>query len=60
MFKAHFSTQERLQMAYEIEARGLKRLKMLGLSRCSEGKIGDEAVNNPNHRGCYVIEAIGL
>ena len=29
------------QMAYEIEARGLKRLKMLGLSRCSEGTIGD-------------------
>ena len=48
------------QMAYEIEARGLKRLKMLGLSRCSEGAIGDEAVNNPNHRGCNVIEAIGL
>ena len=48
------------QMAYEIEARGLKRLKMLGLSRCSEGTIGDEAVNNPNHRGCNVIEAIGL
>ena len=33
------------QIAYEIEARGLK---MLGLSRCNEGTIGDDAVNNPN------------
>ena len=36
------------QIAYEIEARGLKSLKMLGLSRCNDGTIGDEAVNNPN------------
>ena len=43
------------QIAYEIEARGLKRLKMLGLSRCNNGTIGDEAVNNPNSRGCIVI-----
>ena len=38
------------QIAYEIEARGLKSLKMLGLSRCNDGTIGDEAVNNPNQR----------
>ena len=36
------------QIAYEIEARGLKSLKMLGWSRCNDGTIGDEAVNNPN------------
>ena len=48
------------QIAYEIEARGLKRLKMLGLSRCNDGTIGDEAVNNPNPRGCNVIETIGV
>ena len=48
------------QIAYEIEARGLKSLKMLGLSRCNEGTIGDEAVNNPNPRGCNVIETIGV
>ena len=46
------------QIAYEIEARGLKSLKMLGLSRCNEGTIGDEAVNNPNPTGCNVIETI--
>ena len=48
------------QIAYEIEARGLESLKMLGLSRCNDGTIGDEAVNNPNPRGCNVIEAIGV
>ena len=48
------------QIAYEIEARGLKSLKMLGLSRCNEGTIGDEAVNNPNPRGCNVIETNGV
>ena len=47
------------QIAYEIEARGLKSFKMLGLSRCNDGTIGDEGVNNPNHRGCIVIETIG-
>ena len=46
------------QIAYEIEARGLKSLKMLGLSRCNDGTIGDDAVNNPNPRGCNVIETI--
>ena len=46
------------QVAYEIEARGLKSLKMLGLSRCNDGTIGDEAVNNPNPAGCNVIETI--
>ena len=44
------------QIAYEIDARGLQSLKMLGLSRCNDGTIGDEAVNNPNPRGCNVIE----
>ena len=29
---------------------------MLRLSRCNDGTIGDEAVNNPNPRGCNVIE----
>ena len=36
------------QIAYKNKARGLKRLKILGFSRCNEGIIGDEAVNNPN------------
>ena len=36
------------QIAYENEARGLKNLKILGLSRYNEDTIGDEAVNNPN------------
>ena len=48
------------QIAYEIEARGLKSLKMLGLSRCNDGTIVDEAVNNPNPRGCNIIETIGV
>ena len=48
------------QIAYEIEARGLKSLKILGFSRCNEGTIGEEAVNNPNPRGCNVIETIGV
>ena len=48
------------QIAYENEARGLKSLKILGFSRCNKGTIGNEAVNNPNHRGCNVIETIGL
>ena len=48
------------QIAYEIEARGLKSLKILGFSRCNEGTIGDGAVNNLNSRGCNVIETIGI
>ena len=48
------------QIAYEIEARVLKSSKMLGLSRCNDGTIGDEAVNNPNPRGWNVIETIGV
>ena len=47
-------------IAYEIEATGLKCLKMLGISRCNEGTIGDEAVNNPIPTGCNVIETIGV
>ena len=48
------------QIAYENEARGLKSLKILGLSQHNEGTIGDEAVNNPNPTGCKVIETIGV
>ena len=48
------------QVAYENEARSLKSFKILGLSRCNEGTIGDEAVNNPNSTGCNVIETIGV
>ena len=48
------------QIAYENEASGLKSIKMLGLSRSNEGRIGDEAVNNPNPTGCKVIETIGV
>ena len=47
-------------IAYEIEARGLKSLKILGFSRCNEGTIGDETVNDPNPIGCNVIETIGV
>ena len=36
------------QIAYKNKARGLKSLKILALSWCNEGIIGDEAVNNPN------------
>ena len=48
------------QIGYEIEARGLKSKKMLGLSWCNDGTICDEAVNNPNPRSCNVIETIGV
>ena len=48
------------EVAYENEARCLKSLKILGFSRCNDGTIGDEAVNNPNPRGCNVIETIGV
>ena len=48
------------QIAYENEARGLKSLQILGFSRCNDGTIGEEAVNNPNSRGCNVIETIGV
>ena len=48
------------QVAYENEARGLKSLKILGFSRCNEGTIGDEAVNNPHPTGCNVIKTIGV
>ena len=33
---------------------------MLGLSRCNDRTIGDEAVNNPNPGGCNAIETIGV
>ena len=48
------------QVAYKKEARSLKSFKILGFSRCNEGTIGDEAVNNPNPTGCNVIETIGV
>ena len=48
------------QIAYDNEARGLKSLKMLSLSRYNEGTIGNEAVNNPNPTGSNVIETIGV
>ena len=48
------------QIVYEIETRGLKSLKMLGFCRCNDVTIGDETVNNPNPRGCIVIETIGV
>ena len=48
------------QKAYENEARGLKSLKILDFSRCNEGTIGYEDVNNPNPTACNVIETIGV
>ena len=48
------------QIAYENEARGLKSFKIPVFSRCNEGTIGDEAVNNPDPTGCNVIETIGV
>ena len=48
------------QVAYENETRGLKIIKILDFSRCNEGTIGDEAVNNPNPTGYNVIENIGV
>ena len=48
------------QIAYENEARALKSLKILGFSRCNEGAIGDEAMNNPNPTGCNVKETISV
>ena len=36
------------QIAYDNEAKGLKRLVTPGFSRCNEGKIFYGAVNNPN------------
>ena len=48
------------QVAYENEARSLKSFKLLGFCRSNEGKIGDEAVNNPTPTGCNVIETIGV
>ena len=48
------------QIAHENEALGLKSLKIPVFSRCNEGTIGDEAVNNPNYTGCNVIETIGV
>ena len=48
------------QVVYESKARGLKSLQILSLSRCNDGTIGNEAVNNPNPRGCIVIKTIGV
>ena len=46
------------QIAYANEARVLKSLKILGFSRCNDCTIVEEAMNNPNPRGCNVIETI--
>ena len=48
------------QIAYENEDRGLKSLKIKGFSRRNDGKICDQAVNNPNPTGCNVIKTIGV
>ena len=48
------------QIAYANEVRGLKSLKILGFSRCNVGTIVEEAMNNPNPRGCKGIETIGV
>ena len=48
------------QIVEENYTRGLKILKILGLSRCNEGTIGDGAVNNPNPTGCNVIQTISV
>ena len=48
------------QVAYENETRGLEILKKLGFSRCNEGTIGDEAVNNSNPTSLNVIETISV
>ena len=45
------------QVAYKIEARGLKSVKMQTFSRCNEGIIVDGSVKNPNCTGCNVIES---
>ena len=45
------------QVAYKLEARGLKSVKMQTFSRCNEGTIVDGSVKNPNCTGCYVIES---
>ena len=39
------------QVAYENEARGLKSLIILGLSRCNKGTIVDGRVKNSNRTG---------
>ena len=48
------------QVPYENEARGLNILKILGFSRCNEGRICDGAVNKPNPTGCNLIETISV
>ena len=48
------------EIAYENEARGLNRLKILGFSRCNEGTIGEGAVNNPNPTSCNVKETTSV
>ena len=42
------------QVAYHNEARGVKSLKIPVFSRCNEGIIGEEAVNNRGPTGCNV------
>ena len=47
-------------VAYENKARGVKSVKILGLSRCNEGTIVGGAVNNLNPTSCNVIETISV
>ena len=48
------------QIVFENKAGDLKSLKILGLSQCNEGTIGDGTMNNPNPTGCNVIETISV
>ena len=45
------------QVAYEHEARGVKSLKILTLSRCSEGTIDEEPVKNTNRAVCNAFKS---
>ena len=48
------------QVAYHNEARGVKSLKIPVFSRCNEGIIGEEAVNNRDPTGCNVKATISV
>ena len=43
------------QVAYEHEARGVRSLKILTLSRCNEGTNENEPVKNPYRAVCNVF-----
>ena len=48
------------QIAYENDAKGLKSFKIPVFSRCNEGTIGDEAVNNRDPTGWNELQTIGV